>query len=139
MTDPTLRQVTRDVDDALEKAVSHELLGRGGFWHRLFRGNALPSRGRRLLVWTGHMIRPRPGIWLLVGGAFSRRSHVAIVDHLITDPDSGQRRWSSKHASRVRTVSVRYAPGQPIIGPVTDMAAYIFQMRIRACRSYDFL
>ena len=87
MTDPTLRQVTQEVDDALEKAVSRELLARGGFWHRRFRGNALPSRGRRLLVWTGHMIRPRPGIWLLVGGAFNRRSRVAVVDHLVTDPD----------------------------------------------------
>jgi len=87
MTDPTLRQVSEEVDDALEKAVSHDLLARGGFWHRLFRGNALPSRGRRLLVWTGHMIRPRPGIWLLVGGAFNRRSRVAVVDHLVTDPD----------------------------------------------------
>jgi len=87
MTDPTLQQVTRDVDDALEKGVSHELLARGAFWHRLFRGNALPSRGRRLLVWTGHMIRPRPGIWLLVGGAFNRRSRVTVVDHLVTDPE----------------------------------------------------
>jgi hypothetical protein len=87
LTDPTLRQVTQEVDDALEKAVANDLLKRGGFWHRLFRGNALPSRGRRLLVWTGHMIRPRRGIWLLVGGAFNRRSRVSVVDHLITDPD----------------------------------------------------
>ena len=87
MTDPTLRQVSHEVDEALEKAAAHDLMTRGGLWHRLFRGNALPSRGRRLLVWTGHMIRPRPGIWLLVGGAFNRRSRVAVVDHLVTDPE----------------------------------------------------
>jgi len=87
LTDPTLQQVTRDVDDAMEKAVANDLLKRGGFWHRLFRGHALPSRGQRLLVWTGHLIRPRRGLWLLVGGAFNRRSRVNVVDHLITDPD----------------------------------------------------
>src|SRR3954470_13378079 len=68
MTDPTLRQVTQEVDAALEKAVARGLLARGSHWRRLFRGNALPSRGRRLLVWTGHMIRPRQGVWALVGG-----------------------------------------------------------------------
>jgi hypothetical protein len=87
LTDPTLLQVTQEVNDALEKAIAHDLLARGGFWHRLFRGNALPSRGRRLLMWTGHMIRPRKGIWLLVSGAFNRRSRIDVVDHLITDPD----------------------------------------------------
>jgi hypothetical protein len=84
-TDPTLRQVTQEVDEALEKAVAHGLMARGSPWLRLFRGNALPSRGQRLLVWTGHMIRPRQGIWALVGGAFNRRSRVTVVDHLVTD------------------------------------------------------
>lgn len=87
MTDPTLKQVTQDVDEALERAVKHGLMARKDHWHKMFRGNALPRRGRRLLVWTGHMVRPRPGIWLLVGGAFNRRSRIPVVDHLVTDPD----------------------------------------------------
>jgi hypothetical protein len=86
MTDPALKQVSEDVDEALERAVARGLMARGGHWHRAFRGNALPRRGQRLLVWTGHMVRPRPGIWLLVGGAFNRRSRVSVVDHLVTDP-----------------------------------------------------
>jgi len=87
MTDATLKQVTEEVDEALERAVSHGLMARGDHWYRLLRGNALPRRGRRLLVWTGHLVRPRPGIWLLVGGAFNRRSRVQVVDHVVTDPD----------------------------------------------------
>src|SRR5512142_2323214 len=86
MTDPALEQVSQEVDEALERAVAGSLMARGGHWHRAFRGNALPRRGQRLLVWTGHMVRPRPGIWLLVGGAFNRRSRVTVVDHLVTDP-----------------------------------------------------
>ena len=87
MTDPALKQVTEEVDDALAKGIKAGLIEANGFWHKLFRGNALPIHRRRLLVWTGHMIRPREGIWLLVGGAFNRRSRVAVVDHLVTDPN----------------------------------------------------
>jgi len=86
MTDPALRQVTEEVDDALARGIKAGLIDENGFWHRLFRGNALPTRKRRLLLWTGHMVRPREGIWLLVGGAFNRRSRISVVDHVVTDP-----------------------------------------------------
>jgi hypothetical protein len=86
MTPPTLQQVTGDVDDALERGIAEGLIARDGYWHRLLRGDSMPVRGNRLIVWTGHMIRPRPGVWLLIGGAFNRRSRVAVVDHLVTDP-----------------------------------------------------
>jgi len=87
MTDPALLQVTHEVDVALEKGIAAGLIARDGFWHRLFCGNALPTRGHRLLLWTGHLVRPQRGIWGLVGGAYNRRSRVAVVDHLVTDPE----------------------------------------------------
>jgi hypothetical protein len=86
MTEPALKQVTEEVDDALAQGIKTGLIEENGFWHKLFRGNALPTYKRRLFVWTGHMVRPREGIWLLVGGAFNRRSRVSVVDHLVTDP-----------------------------------------------------
>lgn len=86
MTDPALLQVTQQVDAALEKGIEAGLLAKDGFWHRLFRGNALPTRGRRLIIWTGHLVRPQRGIWGLVGGAFNRRSRVEMIEHLVTDP-----------------------------------------------------
>src|SRR4030095_382015 len=52
VTDPTLKQVRQEVDEALEKAVTHGLLARDDYWHRMFRGNALPTRGHRLAIWT---------------------------------------------------------------------------------------
>lgn len=87
LTPPTLRQVTEEVNDALERGIREGLLERGGFWHRLFQGDAMPIRGNRLVIWTGHMVRPRAGLWLLVGGAFNRRSRVPIVDHTVSDPN----------------------------------------------------
>jgi hypothetical protein len=85
-TPPALDQVTNQVNDALDRAVAAGLLARRGYWDRLFRGNALAVKGKRIVVWTGHFIRPRAGIWPLVGGAFNRRSRVPVVDHLVTDP-----------------------------------------------------
>ena len=46
MTDPTLKQVSEEVDEALERGVNHGLMARGDYWHRMFRGNALPRRAR---------------------------------------------------------------------------------------------
>jgi hypothetical protein len=86
MTDPALKQVTEEVDDALARGIKAGLIEENGFWSKVFRGNALPTYKRRLLLWTGHMVRPHEGIWLLVGGAFNRRSRISVVDHLVTDP-----------------------------------------------------
>ena len=88
MTPPTHQLVTQEVDAALERGIEAGLLVRDGHWHRLLRGDALPIRGNRMTVWTGHMIRPRGGIWLLVGGAFNRRSRVSVVEHVVSDPDA---------------------------------------------------
>src|SRR3569623_44464 len=85
LTPPALEQVTERVNDALELGVREGLLARHGYWHRLLRGDALPVRGNRAFVWTGHLIRPRAGLCLLVGGAFNRRSRVPVIDHVVTD------------------------------------------------------
>lgn len=87
LTPPALTLVTERVNDALETAVREGLLARNGFWHRLLQGDALPVRGNRAFIWTGHLIRPRAGLWLLVGGAFNRRSRVPVVEHVVTDPE----------------------------------------------------
>jgi hypothetical protein len=84
-TPPAFAQVTEEVGGAIERGVASGLLSRGGFWHRLLRKHAMPIRGQRVLVWTGHLIRPRSGIWPLVGGAFNRRSRIEVVDHLVSD------------------------------------------------------
>lgn len=86
MTPPILHLMTDEIDRALEQGIGAGLFTRGGFWHRLLKGDAMPVRGNRMLIWTGHMVRPRPGLWLLIGGAFNRRSRVSVVDHLVTDP-----------------------------------------------------
>ncbi|HEX2657086.1 MAG TPA: hypothetical protein VHU40_02385 [Polyangia bacterium] len=87
LTPPALSLVTEQVDAALDLGVREGLLERGSFWHRLFSGDGLPVRGQRAFIWTGMMVRPRAGLWLVIGGAFNRRSRVALVDHAVTDPE----------------------------------------------------
>jgi hypothetical protein len=87
MTGPALDLATEGVGAAFELGIRAGLITRGGFWHRQFRSNALSCRRGRALFWTGHLIRPLSGLWALVGGAFNRRSRVAVVDHVVTDAD----------------------------------------------------
>ncbi len=87
LTPLALSLITEKVGDALERGVREGLVERGGYWHRLFSRDALPVRGQRVLIWTGLMVRPRAGLWLLVGGAFNRRSRIPVVDHVVTDAD----------------------------------------------------
>ena len=119
LTPPALEAVTERVDEALEKAVREGLLARHGFWHRLLKGDALPARGGRAFIWTGHLIRPRAGLWLLVGGAFNRRSRVPIIEHVVTDPD--------RYVPLLIELDVRALDGRPIwieseLGCVTPLA-----------------
>jgi hypothetical protein len=78
--------LSQQAGPALERAIAEGLLERKSHWHRMFRDDVVAVRGQRLLLWTGHFVRPRASTWLLVGGAFNRRSRIAVIDHLVTDP-----------------------------------------------------
>src|SRR5437868_1778952 len=72
---------------ALERGEREGLIDPRSPWWRLFRRDPLPVRGNRALVWTGLVVRPRAGLWLVVGGAFNRRSRISVVDHVVSDPE----------------------------------------------------
>jgi len=85
LTPPVLRLITDEVPDAVERGAREGLIDPKSPWWRLFRRDPLPVRGNRALVWTGLVVRPRPGLWLVVGGAFNRRSRINVVDHVVSD------------------------------------------------------
>ena len=70
---------------AIESLVDAGHLVKRGFWHRLFKDGPIALRGKRILIWTGVMMRPTSPVALWVTRAFNRHSHVEVVDHVIGD------------------------------------------------------
>jgi hypothetical protein len=85
MTPPALDQTQRLTRATIPRLVSAGLLERDGYWHRLLADDALPPRGNRIVLWSGFLVKPAPGVALRVSGAFNRRSRVSIVEHAIVD------------------------------------------------------
>jgi hypothetical protein len=87
MTSPAFKQTQEEAPDCIERLVKQGLLERNGHWHRLLAADAVPSRGARIFLWSGFLVRPVPGVCLRVGAAFNRRSRISIVEHAIADSD----------------------------------------------------
>lgn len=68
--------------------VARGLLQKDGFWHRLLSDGAMPVEGKRMWFWTGFLVKPRPGIWLLIDGARNRRSRIVTIPHVVSDSTS---------------------------------------------------
>ena len=87
VTPPVLELIREGTAIAVEQGAREGLINPDSPWWRSFRRDPLPIRGNRALVWTGLVVRPRAGLWLVVGGAFNRRSRIAVVDHVVSDPE----------------------------------------------------
>jgi hypothetical protein len=85
MTPPALEQTQRLIKDVINRLVDKGLLARDGYWHRLLVDDAMPIRGQRILLWSGFLLKPAPGVALRVGPAFNRRSRISVVEHAIVD------------------------------------------------------
>jgi hypothetical protein len=68
--------------------VARGVLPRDGFWHRKFTAGAYWMESGKLHLWTGLLVRPARGVWILATGAFNRRCSIDVVDQII--PDTGQ-------------------------------------------------
>jgi hypothetical protein len=85
MTPATFKQTQEEARGCVERLVRDGLLERNGYWHRLYREDALPIRGARIQLWSGFLVRPAPGVALRVGSAFNRRSRISVLEHAIVD------------------------------------------------------
>jgi hypothetical protein len=85
MTPPAFEQTQQEARGCIERLVKQGLLERNGHWHRLLGDDAVPSRGWRIFLWSGFLVRPVSGVCLRVGPAFNRRSRISIIEHAITD------------------------------------------------------
>jgi hypothetical protein len=85
MTPPAFEQTQQQVRGAIDRLVEGGWLQRGGYWHRLLAEDALPIQRNRILLWTGFLVKPAPGVALRVGRAFNRNSRISVVEHAIVD------------------------------------------------------
>lgn len=81
------RRLAGETHALLALAVDRGLLARGGPWHRRFADGPFAVSGERLQLWTGLLVRPRGGNWLVLTGAYNRRSRVDVVPHVIASAD----------------------------------------------------
>ncbi|WP_437310269.1 hypothetical protein [Sorangium sp. So ce388] len=92
--DPVLRfsrSVANHLDgtyqDQLELLVTSGLIASGGFWHRWLHRGLAQAREGALRIWTGLLVRPAPGSWILVSRAYNRRCLVGVREYVV--PDDG--------------------------------------------------
>ncbi len=87
MTPVAYQQTEEQAPKVLQDLLKRGLLKPGGHWEKLFQKSAIPMSGTRVRFWTGHLVRPRPGYWLFISGAFNRRSRVRVIEHAVCDPN----------------------------------------------------
>jgi hypothetical protein len=88
LTDEGYAKAADGYASKIEGLVERGILVKGGYWHReLIKGFAW-KKGNTLCLWTGYLVRPSTGVWLLVSGAFNRRCLVDVDEYVITDDGS---------------------------------------------------
>jgi hypothetical protein len=68
--------------------VERGLLVKGGYWHQALSKGFAWKKGTTLFLWTGHLVRPAPGVWLLVSRAFNRHCLVNLAEYVMTDDEA---------------------------------------------------
>jgi hypothetical protein len=69
----------------VESLVAAGALAKDGYWHRALMRGVAHLRKSTLSLWTGLLIRPAPGRWILQSRAFNRRSQVVCHESVVAD------------------------------------------------------
>jgi hypothetical protein len=85
LSDEGYAAATGDYEARLETLAARGILERDGYWHRELRRGFSFREGDTLRVWTGLLVKPDPGVWLLVTTAYNRRCAVEIATHVLCD------------------------------------------------------
>ena len=85
LTDEGYAKITEDYSSKIERLVDQGILIRNGYWHKTLEKGFVWKKNNSLFLWTGRLVRPDPGVWILVSGAFNRRCLIDLTEHVITD------------------------------------------------------
>jgi hypothetical protein len=86
-TDGDDAKATKLYRSGIKRLAERRLLAKDGFWSRTLRKGVSWQHKNVLYIWTGHLVRPVPGVWILVSGAFNRRCFVQVREYVIPDSD----------------------------------------------------
>ena len=103
---PTTKDLLKHTPAALEQCIQAGVLERGGHWDRLLRRGEFPIEGRRILIWSGFLVRPRTALWLRLSRAFNRGRPLPVIEHLIAD--------ASGFAPLLIELDLRLLPTKPV-------------------------
>jgi hypothetical protein len=87
-SDESYARITGDYAARIDQLVERGLLARDGYWHQQLRHTFLWREDDTLFLWTGLLLRPAPGTWFFVSGAYNLRCLVGLHDHVIPDEDA---------------------------------------------------
>jgi hypothetical protein len=87
-TDELLARFTQEYAATIDAVVERGLLVRDGYWHRQLRQDFVWREDDTLFLWTGLLVRPAAGVWVLVSGSFNRRCLVELHDHVLPDEET---------------------------------------------------
>lgn len=59
-------------------------------WWSILENGPIWDQGDKAYIWTGYMIRPVDGTWILNGGAYNRRAQVKTIDLVYADSQNFQ-------------------------------------------------
>jgi hypothetical protein len=79
LTDEGYAHVTAAYAAKIAHVVERGLLARGGYWHQELSKGFAWTKGTTFSLWTGHLVRPVPGVWLLVSGRLNHNQTVVAA------------------------------------------------------------
>jgi hypothetical protein len=74
-----------DYQERLDELVARGLLLAGGYWEKRLRAGAVLRQDGTTSLWTGLLVKPAAGVWLLATGSYNRRALVNVRETVITD------------------------------------------------------
>jgi len=88
LTDDAFGQITGDYSAKIQYLAEQGILRRNGYWHKQLKKGFAWKKNSILFLWTGYLVRPAPGVWILVSGAYNRRCLVDLIEYIISDSES---------------------------------------------------
>ena len=87
MTDELFNRVNEGYDALFDNLIERGLLVANGYWHERLSGGPIVRDNGMVSVWTGLLVKPAPGLWLLATSAYNRRPRVNLRDCAIASSD----------------------------------------------------